>query len=162
MKRFLCLAIGLSISVPAMALDSSLFAPTLPSEPTCETSDTSCIIIVQNQSYDLDEYGAFNFIGIPEDSRCPLDAVCVWAGRVRVELKHDYSSTSEKFEIGLGGDLKTQWIDPQTGLKLSLEQVWPEKILSVPNPEPYRIKLRVEAVDSATADQLADDESPVQ
>jgi hypothetical protein len=27
------------------------------------------------------------FLGVPEDSRCPINAVCIWAGNARVELE---------------------------------------------------------------------------
>jgi len=147
MKLYLSIAIGLlsSLSLSALASesDSSLIMRAAP--PTCEPEDASCVIMTQDQSFELAEFGAINFIGIPEDSRCPIDAVCVWAGRVRVELKHDAMSASEKFEVGLGGDLTPRWTDSRTGLVLSLEQVWPEKELAVETQEPYRIKLKVES-----------------
>lgn len=34
-----------------------------------------------------------------EDSRCPINARCVWAGRVRLEVKIDLGSRSEIREI---------------------------------------------------------------
>ncbi len=148
MKLYLTVALGLmpSLSLPAFAEDVENFAPLAQNAPapTCNEGDNNCIIMTQNESYNLAEYGAIDFIGIPEDSRCPLDAVCVWAGRVRVELKYEGRKSTEKFELGLGGTLEPQWTDPNSGLVLSLQQVWPEKILSEESPAPYRIKVRVE------------------
>ncbi|RYZ58807.1 MAG: hypothetical protein EOP07_05915 [Proteobacteria bacterium] len=129
------------VAVPALAADR--YAPTLAQAPTCEVGDNSCIVIAQNQSFELNDFGAIDFIGIPEDSRCPVDVYCFWAGRVRVELKHQGLSSSQKFEVGLGGNLPQVWLDEATGVQLSLEQVWPERNLSLPSQEPYQIKLRI-------------------
>lgn len=143
MKLFLSIAISLCAALPARADDHSV--PTPSAAPTCEASDSSCLVLEEDQSFDLAEGGSLAFLGIPEDSRCPLDALCIWQGRVRVALKHQGLDESQKFELGLGGTLKPQWIDASTGLVLSLEQVWPDKLLSAPSDEPYRIKLRIEA-----------------
>lgn len=42
-------------------------------------------------------------IAIIEDSRCPADAQCVWAGRVRVKMIwHRGNGTKQPFEVELG------------------------------------------------------------
>lgn len=38
-------------------------------------------------------------IKVLEDSRCPINARCIWAGRVRLEVKIDLGSRSETREI---------------------------------------------------------------
>lgn len=146
------------VAIPALASDR--YAPTIAEAPVCETGDNSCIVIAQNQSFELNDFGAIDFVGIPEDSRCPVDVYCFWAGRVRVELKHQGLSSSQKFEVGLGGNLPQIWIDEATGVQLSLEQVWPERNLSLPSQEPYQIKLRI--IDSLEQTQTPTPDSPEQ
>lgn len=162
MKHLLAMTISIFITLPAQvhAQPEDFFTPSLSAEPSCVAGDASCVVLQENQSFDLADWGALDFLGIPEDSRCPLDAFCIWQGRVRVLMKHQNLTMSEKFEVGLGGDLKPQWIDESTGLKLSLEQVWPEKLLSAPSDKPYQIKLRIEAVPTdSPAEQNGNDSS---
>ena len=42
-------------------------------------------------------------IQVIEDSRCPINARCVWAGRTRLSVKIDLGSRSEIREIGSDG-----------------------------------------------------------
>jgi hypothetical protein len=156
------------VAFPAFAAER--YAPTLAQAPVCEAGDNTCIVIAQNQTFELSDFGAIDFIGVTEDSRCPVDVYCFWAGRVRVELKHQGLNSSQKFEVGLGGNLPQIWLDEATGVQLSLEQVWPERNLSLPRQEPYQIKLRIidsaqetptETPDTSTKGGLEQD-SPVQ
>ncbi len=162
MKYLLAMALGLfsTVSPELQAHPHSLMAPFLiQEEPACPEGDSSCLILEEKQTFDLADWGALDFLEIAEDSRCPLDAVCIWAGRVRVVMKHQNLVRSEKFEMGLGGTLQAEWIDEVTGLKVKLEQVWPEKLLSAPQDQPYRIKLKLEAAPKEIPDS---NDNPVQ
>ena len=44
-------------------------------------------------------------LALLEDSRCPSDAQCVWAGRVRISARIDLGSASETHELTLGTPL---------------------------------------------------------
>jgi hypothetical protein len=41
-------------------------------------------------------------LAVIEDSRCPADVQCVWAGRVRISARIDLSSGSQTRELTLG------------------------------------------------------------
>ena len=41
-------------------------------------------------------------LAVLEDSRCPMNARCVWAGRVRIRLRIELGSRSEVRELTLG------------------------------------------------------------
>lgn len=41
-------------------------------------------------------------LSVIEDSRCPKDVVCVWAGRLRISARIDLGSRSETRELTLG------------------------------------------------------------
>ncbi|RZA26479.1 MAG: hypothetical protein EOP10_03460 [Proteobacteria bacterium] len=118
-------------------------APNLSPPPACESGDSGCLIITVGQGYELSDFGAIDLIGVAEDSRCPVDVFCIWAGQVQVELKHSFGSDAAKFQLGLGEDLTAVWFDPRTGKELILEEVWPAPNLANPINKPYQIKLRI-------------------
>ncbi|SNS45159.1 hypothetical protein [Sphingopyxis indica] len=77
-------------------------------------------------------------VEILEDSRCPANARCVWAGRVRVKMLW-LRPTGEKqpFEVTLGE------ATPLADGAIRLESVRPEKETAAPiAPEDYRFSLR--------------------
>jgi hypothetical protein len=72
-----------------------------------------------------------------EDSRCPVKVQCVWAGRIRIEVRIDLGSRSETQEVTLG--------EPVTVADgaLDLVEVYPEaKVDRSISPEDYRFGFR--------------------
>lgn len=69
-----------------------------------------------------------------EDSRCPMNVRCVWAGRVRLSVRIDLGSGSEMREIA--NDRPIQVADGQ----LALVEVRPDRVAGegAPEPQPYR------------------------
>jgi hypothetical protein len=61
-------------------------------------------------------------LAVLEDSRCPMNARCVWAGRVRLSVKIELGSRSETREIG--SDKPIQVADGT----LALVEVQPDKL----------------------------------
>lgn len=78
---------------------------------------------------------------IPEDSRCPQDAVCVWAGNARVSLTLRDGTNSEAVNVNstLEPHAVTRW-----GYTVRLIDVRPGRLSSQPvNPQAYVIRLVV-------------------
>lgn len=77
-------------------------------------------------------------VKILEDSRCPMNARCIWAGRVRVQmLWHRGNGEKQPFEVTLG-----QPVHLADG-QFTLESVRPEKMTNVTlKPEDYRFSFR--------------------
>jgi hypothetical protein len=73
-----------------------------------------------------------------EDSRCPMNARCVWAGRVRVKMVWIRGNGEKQpFEVTLGEPV--QLADGQ----FTLESVRPEKMTDAAiKPSDYRFSLR--------------------
>ena len=69
-----------------------------------------------------------------EDSRCPMNARCVWAGRVRLSVRIDLGARSETREIA--SDAPIQVADGQ----LALVEVQPDRVAGgqPASPKPYR------------------------
>ena len=77
-------------------------------------------------------------VAVLEDSRCPMNARCIWAGRVRVQMLW-IRGTGEKqpFEITLGGST------PIADGSITLESVRPDKMTNVElKPADYRFSFR--------------------
>lgn len=77
-------------------------------------------------------------VEVVEDSRCPMNARCVWAGRVRVKMVWIRGNGEKQpFEATLGEPV--QLADGQ----FTLESVRPEKMTNVTiKPSDYRFSLR--------------------
>ncbi|MBO9518948.1 MAG: hypothetical protein J7493_12850 [Porphyrobacter sp.] len=77
-------------------------------------------------------------LAVLEDSRCPMNARCIWAGRTRLSIKVDLGSRSETHEIST--DKPIQVADGQ----LSLVEVQPDLMAGEqPGPQkPYRFGFR--------------------
>ena len=72
-------------------------------------------------------------VEVVEDSRCPMNARCVWAGRTRLSVRIELGSRSETREIG--SDQPIQVADGQ----LSLVEVRPDTMAGQPvDPAAYR------------------------
>lgn len=77
-------------------------------------------------------------VKVLEDSRCPMNARCIWAGRVRVEMLWIRGNgEKQRFEATLGEP--TQLADGQ----FTLESVRPEKRTDTAiKPQDYRFSFR--------------------
>lgn len=73
-------------------------------------------------------------LAVLEDSRCPMNARCVWAGRVRLSVRIDLGSRSETRDIA--SDAPIQVADGQ----LALVEVQPDRVAGdrPGTPRPYR------------------------
>lgn len=73
-------------------------------------------------------------LAVLEDSRCPINARCVWAGRVRLSVRIDLGARSETREIA--SDAPIQVADGQ----LALVEVQPDRMAGdrPGAPKPYR------------------------
>lgn len=77
-------------------------------------------------------------VAIVEDSRCLMNARCVWAGRVRVKmLWHRGNGEKQPFDVTLGEPT------PLADGQFTLESVWPKKRTDVTlKPADYRFSFR--------------------
>ena len=78
-------------------------------------------------------------LSVAEDSRCPINALCIWAGRIviRAEVRAGGRVEIRKLELG-----KPQ---PITGGTLTLSSVEPSKVAGVAtDPRAYRFTFRFE------------------
>ena len=82
------------------------------------------------------------FKSVDADSRCPIDAVCVWAGDAEVALKIDQGSQSAVASLHtMVEPKKTVW----NGYTISLVTLTPVRQASKPvEPKDYRAQILVE------------------
>ncbi|NUM79708.1 hypothetical protein HUU42_02800 [bacterium] len=62
-----------------------------------ELQKTGNVVLPIHSSIDLDDAYTLSFDRVSEDSRCPVDVVCVWAGNAKIHLTL----------TGPGGDTQT-------------------------------------------------------
>lgn len=71
-------------------------------------------------------------MAVVEDSRCPMNARCVWAGRVVLETRIDGAGWRETVRLTLGEPYRTH------GTGIALTSVTPEKMAGSAQPtQPY-------------------------
>ncbi|MBM0103237.1 hypothetical protein JM946_00695 [Steroidobacter sp. S1-65] len=80
------------------------------------------------------------FVRVVQDSRCPTDVTCVWAGEVEVEVstRRDASEAVPHF-------IKAGEHAAVGGLRVTVVRVRPERVSTREiSPEQYRVTLKVE------------------
>jgi len=83
---------------------------------------------------------SIDFLSVPEDSRCPLDVVCVWSGEARTELGLTHMSLTV---IDTLSTLSPSELDIH-GYRVSLRALDPYPVLAEPHgPEEYVAHLAV-------------------
>jgi hypothetical protein len=77
-------------------------------------------------------------VAVLEDSRCPMNARCIWAGRVRVQMLWIRGNGDKQpFEVTLGEST------PIADGSITLESVRPDKMTNVElKPADYRFSFR--------------------
>ncbi len=77
-------------------------------------------------------------VAVLEDSRCPMNARCIWAGRVRVQMLWIRGNGEQQpFEVTLGE------ATPLADGSITLESVRPDRMTNVElKPGDYRFSLR--------------------
>ncbi len=86
-----------------------------------------------------------SFARVVEDSRCPVDVTCVWAGNatVGVGIRMGMGPT---FPLQLNTTLEPRWVD-WNDARVTLLELLPEPRAEDPlRPEEYTLKLRLEHV----------------
>jgi len=87
------------------------------------------------------------FIEVLEDSRCPVDAVCIWAGRVKVLLEIGYGTEIQQYTLTLGQLLEGDIDSIAVGeYMITLIRVDPYPLVSQPvDPADYQITLNIQS-----------------
>ncbi len=79
------------------------------------------------------------FIAVTEDSRCPRDVTCIWAGEVKVQLEIDDSRTTSPLEILEGGSAAAG------AYRVTVVRVEPQPVSTARiAPQAYRVTLTMD------------------
>ncbi|MGQ3099677.1 MAG: hypothetical protein ACT6Q5_05790 [Sphingopyxis solisilvae] len=124
--------IHLAIPVALTALTLSACATTSDQTPLADASD-----VALGQTAYADG-PSIKPVAVLEDSRCPMNARCIWAGRVRVQMLWIRGNGEKQpFEATLGE------ATPLADGSITLESVRPDKMTNVAlKPEDYRFSFR--------------------
>jgi hypothetical protein len=82
------------------------------------------------------------FVGVKEDSRCPDNARCVWAGNAAVELRMEGGSDSVAITLNSGVEPKSIEV---RGLRFTIASLLPTPMIGAPAPAAHDLTLHVES-----------------
>ncbi|NOT09525.1 MAG: hypothetical protein HOP28_15145 [Gemmatimonadales bacterium] len=86
------------------------------------------------------------FVRVPEDSRCPADVVCAWAGNAAVELRLEVSGSALPKTFTINSLLEPREHEA-FGLRFSLVALTPAPISTQPtDPAAYLAEIRVRGI----------------
>lgn len=116
-------------------------ASSRPSAPSASLNER--VTLAVGATTMIDTNLTVHFDGVPADSRCPGDAICIWQGdavlRVSAGLKGRPSTT---FELGVNDPLRRE--AAIRDYLIRVESLDPYPFLSRPtDPRSYRVTLRV-------------------
>lgn len=85
------------------------------------------------------------FARVVEDSRCPTDVVCVWAGNAKVELGIR-AGMGPTAPLQINTTLEPQAVD-WNGIRVTLLELQPSPRAADPTqPDAYTVRIRVESI----------------
>ena len=124
-----------SLRLAILALPAALALSACATTPGAPLADGSNVALGQKAYVDGP---IVQPIEILEDSRCPMNARCVWAGRVRVKMLWIRGNGEKQpFEVTLGEST------PLADGSITLESVRPDKMTNVKlKPADYRFSFR--------------------
>jgi hypothetical protein len=114
------------------------------SSQVCARLDESFDVRVGQTAYIADTRLSIRVEGVPEDSRCPRDVQCVWAGNARVALNLRDGANSDTASVSstLEPHAVTRW-----DYRIELVHVQPETTAGQPIAQSeYRVRLLVNRV----------------
>jgi hypothetical protein len=135
MRSFIFLLLGLAIlgcaSVPKADVQAQLDEPF-----TLKIGQTAYL-----QSEDV----FVKLVGIPEDSRCPSDVVCVWAGQVKAALEvRKGPGAPQAINVTYQGGIGLEFVEEFDGHQITLVKVEPyPKSTQQISPSEYTATIRV-------------------
>ncbi len=100
------------------------------------------VLLAPGEQAVFDPHGlVVEFLKVIEDSRCPTDVTCVWAGEVKLQLSTRIrAAEAVRHEITMGQDATLG------EFRLAVVRVQPERLSTREiSPEEYRVTLRVES-----------------
>lgn len=101
--------------------------------------DSSTITLKQGESAIINDNIKISFKGLVSDSRCPIDAMCIWAGNAAVEIKITTDQDNFTTTLNTFASPKSVWVK---GILIELKEVLPYPYSQEhPKPEDYSITL---------------------
>lgn len=95
------------------------------------------------QAAKLEAGPSVQFVGVGEDSRCPVDVQCVWQGNAAIVLEVRSGSDVARVTVNSAGGDQFPRSARAGGYTIELVDVRPEARQTRPVPEAYSVTLRV-------------------
>lgn len=89
---------------------------------------------------------AIEFTAVVEESRCPIDAICVWGGNARILVTANRGSTTRVLELGLWPQAATIAVFEGHVIEFRELHPYPASVLTQPLPQSYVATLYVDGL----------------
>lgn len=112
-------------------------------------NDSAAVTLKYGEETVVNENIKIKFNGVNEDSRCPMDAICIWQGNAAAEI--EITTPDEKITEVLNSTVLPQsvWV---SGITIELKQVNPyPSTLTKIEPKDYSVVLNLKLDDVAPA-----------
>lgn len=87
---------------------------------------------------------AIEFTAVVEESRCPIDAVCVWGGNARILVTANRGNTTRVLELGLWPQSATMVVFEGRVIEFRELHPYPASVITQPLPQSYVATLYVD------------------
>ena len=144
----LLLAILLVVTVSACSRNSEPTSPENQELTLNKETDSATVFLKYNQKAIVNSELTIHFEGVAGDSRCPMDANCVWAGDGEINL--NLSKENESKDISLHTTLDPKLYD-FAGYRIELKTLNPyPKSTEIIKQEDYNVELMIRHSESDT------------
>jgi len=121
--------------------DTDLTSPFTERRNINRENDPTTVRIAHNQRVNINNDFTIHFNRVIADSRCPMDAICLWAGNGEVELNLSYGRSTERIVLNT-------YLNPKEhtfrNYKISLKELRPyPKSTSTIRPGEYVVVLEI-------------------
>lgn len=89
---------------------------------------------------------AIEFTAVVEESRCPIDAICVWAGNARILVTANRGSVTRILELGLWPQAATTVVFEGHVIEFRELHPYPASVITQPLPQSYVATLYVDGL----------------
>jgi hypothetical protein len=128
------LAAACCLLIATACAEKSPVAPTVPLNQR--------FTLAPGQSVQVESAFQLEFVGVPGDSRCPADVVCIWAGDAVVQVRV-IDASQANYELHTGDATRSAAVHGQARIELLELQPYPFSSRTIA-PEDYRATLTVQ------------------
>ena len=114
---------------------------------SCDKQFSSEFVFEIGDKHELEDQWTLRLLDIPEDSRCPLLAQCVWPGRIITDFELRHFDLISPFSLSLGAktEVPTDTVIGDFYFELLSVDPYPD-VEIITDKSKYRVSIKVESM----------------